>query len=111
MKESLFDSFQDEYGMIDFTRTTGMSKSKAATAFISALTKVAQKEGNSLFSIQVKLILSLFSLLTVTPLQKMQKIAKLMQLEVDSFQTFIDILNDRGFLLKKGYNTYELNTT
>jgi len=52
MKESLFETFEDEYGFVDFRRATGMSKGKQATTFIAALTRVAERDCNNIFSIQ-----------------------------------------------------------
>lgn len=53
MKESLFETFEDEYGFVDFRRSTGMSKAKQAQAFVAALTRVAARDYNNVFTTQV----------------------------------------------------------
>ncbi len=58
MQSSLFDLFEDEYGNLDFRRTTGVSKSGQVKAFVQALSKVAARESNSVFTKVVRLLLS-----------------------------------------------------
>lgn len=53
MKESLFEVLSDEMGMVDFQRTTGMSKTKQVKLFVAALTKEAERRSNALFSMRV----------------------------------------------------------
>lgn len=53
MKESLFQVLSDEMGMIDFQRTTGISKNKQVKLFVAALTREAERRSNALFSIRV----------------------------------------------------------
>ena len=53
MKESLFEVLSDEMGMVDFQRTTGMSKTKQVKLFVAALTKEAERRSNALFSVRV----------------------------------------------------------
>ena len=54
MKESLFEVLSDEMGMVDFQRTTGMSKTKQVKLFVAALTKEAERRSNALFSVRVR---------------------------------------------------------
>lgn len=53
MKESLFEVLSDEMGMVDFQRTTGMSKTKQVKLFVAALMKEAERRSNALFSVRV----------------------------------------------------------
>eukprot|EP01103_Thecamoeba_quadrilineata_P010325 TRINITY_DN2192_c0_g2_i2.p1 TRINITY_DN2192_c0_g2~~TRINITY_DN2192_c0_g2_i2.p1 ORF type:complete len:637 (-),score=120.88 TRINITY_DN2192_c0_g2_i2:248-2158(-) len=90
MKESLFDSFEDEYGLIDFNRgTTGMSKAKQASRFIAALTKIAEKNFNTLFT-----------------LEQLRHVGEQINLQVPNFRDFIEGLNTQNYLMKKRNNTY-----
>ena len=50
-KESLFESCMDEFGCIDFTRTSGMSKSKQVKTFVALLNKVAVRKGSVMFTV------------------------------------------------------------
>ena len=58
MQSSLFDLFEDEYGNLDFRRTTGVSKSGQVKAFVQALSKVAARESNSVFTKLVRPLLA-----------------------------------------------------
>ena len=58
MQSSLFDLFEDEYGNLDFRRTTGVSKSGQVKAFVQALSKVAARESNSVFTKVVRPLLA-----------------------------------------------------
>ncbi|ELR17905.1 MCM8 protein [Acanthamoeba castellanii str. Neff] len=92
MQSSLFDLFEDEYGNLDFRRTTGVSKSGQVKAFVQALSKVAARESNSVFTkVELNQVMSDINL----------------RLDI-SFDDFIDRLNIQGFLLKSGPNAYKL---
>lgn len=49
MKESLFDTFADDTGVVDFSRSTGSSKAKELKKLKALLYKVADEECNNLF--------------------------------------------------------------
>ena len=53
MKESLYDKYVDENGVIDFGRSGGMSQQKEAKRFLSALHKQSELHRKDLFSISV----------------------------------------------------------
>jgi len=91
MKESLFETFEDEYGFVDFRRATGMSKSKQGPFFIAALTKKAEREFTTVFT-----------------MQQLYQVAQEIDLKVPSFQDFIDSLNNQNYLLKKKPGVYAL---
>eukprot|EP01132_Coremiostelium_polycephalum_P006645 gene6645-8222_t len=85
MKESLFDTFEDEYGNIDFRRSSGMSKTNQAKKYISILMNHATKTGTKNF--------------TRTEMFNLIKEAKL---SLDSFDLIIDSLNNQGYILRQG---------
>ncbi|KYQ93477.1 MCM family protein [Tieghemostelium lacteum] len=86
MKDALFDSFEDEYGNIDFRRATGMSKSNLGTKYISILSKEAKKRNCKEFS-----------------KDEIFRIIKESKLPVDSFDMIIENLNFHGRILKKAH--------
>jgi DNA helicase MCM8 len=53
MKESLFERLEDEFGNIDFRRTSGMSKQKESLRFISILEREVEKTLKPIFTKQV----------------------------------------------------------
>lgn len=60
MKESLYDKYVDEHGVVDFARSGGMSQQKEAKRFLSALNKQSELQQKDCFSISVgKLFLSI----------------------------------------------------
>lgn len=62
MKESLYQTFEDQYGNIDFRRSSGMSNAKQSKAFVAALKKYSQSTNKDLFSRQVCFYLLLLKL-------------------------------------------------
>eukprot|EP00475_Leptophrys_vorax_P015224 TRINITY_DN21590_c0_g2_i1.p1 TRINITY_DN21590_c0_g2~~TRINITY_DN21590_c0_g2_i1.p1 ORF type:complete len:623 (-),score=135.43 TRINITY_DN21590_c0_g2_i1:761-2629(-) len=91
MKESLRDILADENGKIDLSRTKGMSKSKQIKAFMKYLDRQCKIHSCTIFS-----------------MQEMHNYAKDMNLEVDNFRQFVEILNHQGLLLKKPNNKYQV---
>ena len=91
MKESLFETYEDQYGNIDFTRSSGVSRTKKVHGFIAALQKHSEKCGEIVFTID-----------------QLKKVAADIKLNVPNFLDFISNLNIQGYLLKKGAKTYEL---
>lgn len=53
MKESLYDKYVDENGLVDFGRSGGMSQQKEAKRFLSALNKQSELLQKDCFSISV----------------------------------------------------------
>lgn len=59
MKESLYDTYMDEHGFVDFGRSSGMSQQKEAKRFLSALNKQSELQQKDCFSISVCCLFSL----------------------------------------------------
>lgn len=96
MKYSMRDTFSDEFGNIDFDRSihgSGMSKHSQAKKLINSLTKAATIKGDNCFLIS-----------------EMKDLAKKANISMESFTTLLETLNDKGFLLKKGYQLYQIQT-
>lgn len=53
MKESLYDKYVDEKGVVDFGRSGGMSQQKEAKRFLSALNSQSELQQKDCFSISV----------------------------------------------------------
>ncbi|KAK8791041.1 hypothetical protein WA158_005672 [Blastocystis sp. Blastoise] len=94
MKESLFDVVSDDMGFMNFEKTTGMSKSKIVKSFIAILTREAQMKGSNLFTIR-----------------DLIDIAHKSNLAIDDIHDFVDLLNQQAYLLKKGGQMYQLQTS
>lgn len=54
MKESLYDKYVDEHGVVDFGRSGGMSQQKEAKRFLNALNKQSELEQKDIFSVSVR---------------------------------------------------------
>ncbi|NWR73937.1 MCM8 helicase, partial [Centropus unirufus] len=96
MKYSMLGTYSDEFGKLDFERSqhgSGMSNRSQAKRFVSALNTIAERTYNNLFD-----------------LQQLRQIARELQIQVLSFESFIGSLNDQGYLLKKGSRVYQLQT-
>ncbi|GFT90390.1 DNA helicase MCM8 [Nephila pilipes] len=96
MKYSMRDTFSDEFGNIDFDRSihgSGMSKHSQAKKLINFLTKAAAIKGDNCFLIS-----------------EMKDLAKKANISMESFAILLETLNDKGFLLKKGYQLYQIQT-
>ncbi|XP_010253506.1 PREDICTED: probable DNA helicase MCM8 isoform X2 [Nelumbo nucifera] len=91
MKESLYDKYVDEHGVVDFGRSSGMSQQKEAKRFLSALNKQSELQQKDCF-----LISEIYSL------------ADRIGLRVSDIDTFVENLNSVGYLLKKGPKTYQV---
>ncbi|RYR03316.1 hypothetical protein Ahy_B06g082200 isoform C [Arachis hypogaea] len=91
MKESLYDKYVDEHGIVDFGRSGGMSQQKEAKRFLNALNKQSELEQKDCFSIS-----------------EIYNLADRISLKVPDIDTFIDNLNSVGYLLKKGPKTYQV---
>ncbi|XP_062002910.1 probable DNA helicase MCM8 [Rosa rugosa] len=91
MRESLYDKYIDEHGVVDFGRSGGMSQQKEAKRFLSALNKQSELHQKDTFSIS-----------------EIYSLADRIGLRVPDIDTFVDNLNSVGYLLKKGGKTYQL---
>ncbi|XP_038903979.1 probable DNA helicase MCM8 isoform X2 [Benincasa hispida] len=91
MKESLYDKYVDEHGVLDFGRSGGMSKQKEAKRFLSALNKQSELQQKDCFSIS-----------------EIYSLADKIGLRVPDIDTFIENLNSVGYLLKKGPKTFQV---
>ncbi|KAF9595457.1 hypothetical protein IFM89_000375 [Coptis chinensis] len=91
MKESLYDKYVDEHGIVDFGRSGGMSQQKEAKRFLSALNKHSELAQKDCFSIS-----------------EIYSLADRIGLRVPDIDTFVDNLNSVGYLLKKGPKMYQV---
>lgn len=91
MKESLYDKYVNEHGVLDFGRSGGMSQQKEAKRFLSALNKQSESQQKDCFSIS-----------------EIYSLADKIGLRVPDIDTFIENLNSVGYLLKKGPKTYQV---
>ncbi|XP_078352072.1 DNA helicase MCM8-like isoform X2 [Oculina patagonica] len=97
MKYSLLDTFSDDFGNLDFQRSqhgSGMSSRAQSKRFVAELSRVSEREYNSLFTVE-----------------QMRRIAKDLRLQIRNFDDFVYSLNNQGFLLKKGPRVYQLQTS
>ncbi|KAG8648488.1 hypothetical protein MANES_08G003200v8 [Manihot esculenta] len=93
MKESLYDKYVDEHGVVDFGRSGGMSQQKEAKRFLSALNKQSELQQKDTFSIS-----------------EIYSLADRIGLRVPDIDTFVDNLNSVGYLLKKGPKKYQVQS-
>ncbi|XP_057535732.1 probable DNA helicase MCM8 isoform X2 [Amaranthus tricolor] len=91
MKESLYDKYVDENGVLDFARSGGMSQQKEAKRFLSALNKRSELDQKDCFTIS-----------------EIYGLADRIGLRVPDIDVFIENLNSVGFLIKKGPRTYQV---
>ncbi|XP_023744947.1 probable DNA helicase MCM8 [Lactuca sativa] len=91
MKESLFDKYVDEHGVVDFGRSGGMSCQKEAKRLLSALNKQSEKEQKDCFSEK-----------------EMFNLAKKIGISEENFDRLVEIINTAGFVTKKGPKTYQV---
>ncbi|XP_058959590.2 DNA helicase MCM8 isoform X2 [Pocillopora verrucosa] len=97
MKYSLLDTFSDDFGNLDFQRSqhgSGMSSRAQSKRFVAELSRISEREYNSLFTVE-----------------QMRRIAKDLRLQIRNFDDFVFSLNNQGFLLKKGPRVYQLQTS
>ncbi|XP_038988371.1 probable DNA helicase MCM8 [Phoenix dactylifera] len=91
MKESLYDKYVDEHGVVDFARSGGMSQQKEVKRFLSALHKQSELQQKDCFSIS-----------------EIYSLADRISLRVPDIDAFVDNLNSVGYLLKKGPKMYQV---
>ncbi|KRT80899.1 hypothetical protein AMK59_5050, partial [Oryctes borbonicus] len=94
MRHSLVDVFTDEFGVLDFTRSSdgsGMSNKQQATMFLNLLQRQAEVLLKSTFN-----------------KNDLQEIAQKAGVNRNKYYKIIESLNINGILLFKGNNTYQL---
>lgn len=91
MNYRLLDTFNHDFGNLDFQRSqhgSGKSSRAQSKRFVAELSRISEREYNSLFIV-----------------------AKDIRLQIRSFDDFVFSLNNQGFLLKKGPRVYQLQTS
>ncbi|GAB6026064.1 DNA replication licensing factor mcm8 [Chamberlinius hualienensis] len=94
MKYSMMDTYSDEHGFLDFTRSqngSGMSNRSMTMKLFQVLTKEAKRTNNSLFTVQ-----------------SIRDITKEYNLQVTDLNVLLDSLNQHNYLLQKGPRIYQL---
>ncbi len=94
MKCSMVDTFSDEVGELDFSRSvhgSGMSKGSAKKKLVAALEKVAKMHNTKTFS-----------------LDQLKQLAIQVGMDLDKFSETLESLNTQGYLINKGSGTYQL---
>lgn len=103
MKESLYDVFSDAHGQLDFRRGSagsgmsmggGGSKSAQVSGFMRALHRRSQHLQTSVFSTQ-----------------ELYKLACDIGLHAPSFSAFLESLNQQNFILQKGGQKWQLQSS
>ena len=97
MKQSIFDVFEDDFAVVADLRQRGgrgMSKQKMITSFIAELTRRAQQNNSAIFTKQ----------------QMYTIFHNEMHLN-EPFDDFVEMLNLQNYLLKKGPQSYKLQTS
>lgn len=91
MKESLFDLFEDEHGMLDFTRITGVSEAAKMKRLIRALELASQSRGSNLFT-----------------QAEIQAIIRDRNIGISNFLDMMEKLNQAGYLLRSTGSNWKL---
>jgi len=94
MRSSMIDTFSDDIGQLDFSRSmmgSGMSSRGAAKKFIRAVQLQAQRLQKHRFSVD-----------------ELRQIGTSAGVRVPSFHDLLETLNHQGFLIKKGPREYQI---
>ncbi|KAL0269654.1 UNVERIFIED_CONTAM: hypothetical protein PYX00_007309 [Menopon gallinae] len=94
LKYSMWDTFTDQFGKLDFRRSqngSGMSSASKAKKFIRILQNQAELQSRSVFSVK-----------------ELKDLAKTSSIQIPDFYSFLSTLNLQGFLLKKGDQMYQV---
>ncbi|KAJ2071947.1 DNA replication licensing factor mcm8, partial [Coemansia sp. S142-1] len=89
MKYSLFQTYEDEEGMMDF----GRSQMGTGTSRTSDIKRISEETYNNMFTYDMLL-----------------RTATEMNLRFSNFQDVVDKLNNQSYLIKKGPRSYQLTT-
>ncbi len=94
MKESMRDTFTDEAGGLDFSRSlhgSGMSRTGPKKKFVANMMATATRQNKKVFSVD-----------------DMKQIAMSVGLDMLKFHETLTSLNDQGYILKMSSNQYKL---
>ncbi|CAN0075799.1 unnamed protein product [Ascophyllum nodosum] len=94
MQESLLEAYVNDTGAIDFGRSGATGLAKQVRTFVAGLTKRAAQKGSALF-----------------PRQELMQIANDLCLAISDFESFLDVLRQECYLLKKGPRLFQLQTS
>eukprot|EP00752_Nemacystus_decipiens_P013307 g11787.t1 len=94
MQESLLEACVTDTGAIDFGRSGATGLAKQVRAFVAAVTKRAKQKGSAVFA-----------------RQELMQIANDLCLAIVDFESFLDVLRQECFLLKKGPRLFALQTS
>eukprot|EP00903_Cladosiphon_okamuranus_P021304 g19575.t1 len=94
MQESLLEACVTDTGAIDFGRSGATGLAKQVRTFVAAVTKRAKQKGSAVFS-----------------RQELMQIANDLCLAIADFESFLDVLRQECFLLKKGPRLFALQTS
>ncbi|KAJ2451307.1 DNA replication licensing factor mcm8 [Coemansia sp. RSA 2424] len=96
MKHSLFQTYEDEDGVMDFGRSqmgTGTSRASDIKRFVERLHRISEETYNNMFTYDMLL-----------------RTATEMNLRFSNFQDVVDKLNNQSYLIKKGPRSFQLTT-
>lgn len=96
MRYSLFQTYEDEEGLMDFSRSqmgTGVSRTSDIKRLVEKLHRISEQTYNNIFSYDMLL-----------------QTATEMNLRFSNFHDVVDRLNNQNFIIKKGPRTYQLTT-
>lgn len=91
MQESMIETLTDECGTLDLGRASGMSRSRDARKFITALHAEARRSRSALFDRRT-----------------LRNVAENIGISGERFETLVETVNYQGYLMKKGVRKWEL---
>ncbi|CAM9928258.1 unnamed protein product [Ectocarpus fasciculatus] len=94
MQESLLEACVTDTGAIDFGRSGATGLAKQVRTFVAAATKRAKQKGSAVF-----------------PRQELLQIANDLCLAIVDFESFLDVLRQECYLLKKGPRLFSLQNS
>lgn len=110
LRESMTDVATDDFGVVDFGRGAGMSMAKQVKAFVKVLARAAEERNSSTFTTQVSGsgVQCHPQRLTLLCAQDMRQLAAGLGLDLTEFDSFLDVLNQQNYILKRGPRLYKL---
>ncbi|CDF38674.1 DNA replication licensing factor MCM8 [Chondrus crispus] len=91
MRESMIETLTDESGTLDLGRASGMSRSRDARRFVSAMHAEAKRGRSAMFSRKM-----------------LRGVAESIGISGERFQTLVETVNHQGYLMKKRGGKWEL---
>lgn len=91
MQESMIETLTDECGTLDLGRASGMSRSRDARRFVTALHAEAKRNRSALFDPKA-----------------LRNVAENIGVSAGRFETLVETVNYQGYLMKKGFRKWEL---